>query len=127
MTYQRRNVSIGDVDAFLDKGVLCESVLELLLKVARENLSRDAMIHQPHQVRKCKTGVENILAGPSVHPRLQVFPYRSQSKLWGFFIVRKAQDRYELRSVLPEGCPPEVFEWATQHLRYISLEVQRWT
>ena len=114
LSYQRWNVPLRDLDAFLDKGVMSESVWEFLGKVWRAQLPQSVLVHRPHVLRQGKVSGDNL--PPGLCPRREVFPYCSKSKLWGFFVVTRDESQCCLRAFLPEGGPPEAFEWAKKHM-----------
>ena len=98
------------------KGTLEASMFELLAHVLRQHLPREVFIHQPHKLRSKRTGPDQ-LPKHAGSPRVQVFPYRSNSKQWCVFMVTKENESYELRVVTPERFDAAAFDWATTHLR----------
>ena len=100
----------------LQKGTLDASMFELLANVLRQHLPKDVFIHQPHKLRSKRTGPDQLPKHVG-SPRVQIFPYRSNSKQWCVFIVTKANEKYELRVVTPEQFDATAFDWATTHLR----------
>ena len=118
LSYRGWNVGLTDFDALLEKGNLEPSTWELLANVLRASLPRDILLRQAHVLRKQKTGVEH-LPRHAQDPRVQVFPYRSNSKQWAMFVVTRVEEsRYTLRVVVPMKYDEEAFSWAVSHLQY---------
>ena len=118
LTYRGWSVSLADFDALLEKGTLEVSTWEMLAHVLRTSLPHDVLLRQAHVLRKQKTGLEHF-SKHSRNPRIQIFPYRSNSKQWAMFLVtRNEDDRYSLRAVLPMDHDKEAFSWAIKHLQF---------
>ena len=118
LSYRGWNVGLTDFDALLEKGVLEPSTWELLANVLRSSLPRDVLLRQAHMLRKQKTGVEHLPRHAN-DPRVQIFPYRSNSKQWAMFIVTRIEEkRYSLRAIVPMNHDEEAFSWAVNHLKY---------
>ena len=98
------------------KGTLEPSMFELLANVFRQRLPKDVFLHRPHVLRSQKTGPEQ-LPKHNATPRIQVFPYRSNSKMWAVFLITSTEEGHELHVVRPEKYDVEAFDWATNHLR----------
>ena len=102
LSYRRWNVSLTDLDALLEKGVLEPSTWELLAGVLRASLPSDVLLRQPHLLRTQKTGVEHLPRNAR-NPRMQIFPYRSNSKQWAMFVVTWVEEeQYSLRAIAPK-------------------------
>ena len=115
LTYRGWSVSLADFDALLEKGTLEVSTWEMLAHVLRTSLPRDVLLRQAHVLRKQKTGLEH-LPKHSKTPRIQIFPYRSNSKQWAMFLVTRNEDeRYSLRAVLPMDHDQDAFSRAIKH------------
>ena len=124
LSYRGWNVGLTDFDALLEKGTLEPSTWELLANVLRASLPRDILLRQAHVLRKQKTGVEH-LPRHMQDPRVQVFPYRSNSKQWAMFVVTRVEkNRYTLRVVAPMTYDEEAFGWAVSHLQY-QFQIKR--
>ena len=118
LVYRSWKVSISDVDALLDKGILEPSAWELLANVLRFSLPRDVLLRRAHELRSKKTGLEH-LPKHTKEPRVQIFPYRSNSKQWAVFIVTWVEvKRYTLRGVVPMDYDDDAFSWAVSHLQF---------
>ena len=118
LSYRRWNVSLTDFDALLEKGVLEPSTWELLAGVLRASLPSDVLLRQPHLLRKQKTGMEH-LPRSAKNPRMQIFPYRSNSKQWAMFVVTWVEEeQYSLRAIVPKEFAEEAFSWAISHLKH---------
>ena len=118
LSYRRWNVGLTDFDALLEKGVLEPSTWELLAGVLRASLPSDVLLRQPHLLRKQKTGMEH-LPRSAKNPRMQIFPYRSNSKQWAMFVVTWVEEeQYSLRAIVPKGFAEEAFSWAISHLKH---------
>ena len=108
-----------DFDKFVSSGVcepsMCEFIMHLLR--LRRQIPKDVFVRQPHILRNSKTGDENLPKG--VRPRVQIFPYRSNSKKWALFFLERDEAVKKLRCVmLAETYEPEAFEWAVNHFRH---------
>ena len=118
LSYRRWNVGLTDFDASLEKGVLEPSTWELLAGVLRASLPSDVLLRQPHLLRKQKTGMEH-LPRSAKNPRMQIFPYRSNSKQWAMFVVTWVEEeQYSLRAIVPKEFAEEAFSWAISHLKH---------
>ena len=49
---------------------------------------------------------------------MQVFPYRSNSNAWAFYLLTEHEDGYTLQVVTPKEYAAEAFDWATKHLQF---------
>ena len=116
VTYRKWKVNLSEYDMLLQKGTLEASMFELLANVLRQHLPTDVFIHQPHKLRSKRTGPDQLPKHAGAL-RLQLFPYRSNSKQWCLFLLTKANESYELRVVTPEQFDAAAFDWATTHLR----------
>ena len=116
LTYRRWKVVLKEYDMLLHKGTLEPSMFELLANVFRQHLPQDVFVHRPYVLRSKKTGPEQIPKHVT-SPRIQVFPYRSNSKMWALYLLVKTNEKYTLRVVTPEKYDAEAFDWATNHLR----------
>ena len=102
LSYRRWNVGLTDFDALLEKGVLEPSTWELLAGVLRASLPSDVLLRQPHLLRKQKTGMEHLPRNAK-NPRMQIFPYRSNSKQCAAFVVTCVEEeQYSLRAIVPK-------------------------
>ena len=108
---------LTDYDMLLQKGVLEPSMFELLANIFRQYLPKDVVLHRPHILRSQKTGPDQITKHSAV-PRVQIFPYRSNSKMWAVFLVTHTEEKYSLHVVTPAKFDVEAFDWATNHLRW---------
>ena len=118
LSYRGWNVGLSDYDALLEKGVLEPSTWELLANVLRALLPRDVLLRQVHVLRQQKTGVEHLPRNAK-DPRIQVLPYRSNSKQWAMFIVTRVdEEQSALRVLVPMKHDEEAFSWAISHIQY---------
>ena len=69
---------------FVSSGAMSPAVFELLAQVLRPILPKDILLRQSHILRKGKCGDDSLPRGSK--PRLQIFPYRSDSKRWSLFV-----------------------------------------
>ena len=116
VSYRQWKVSLIEYDELLEKGSLEPSMMELLMNFLRPHLPRDIFIKQPFALRSKKTGLEHL--PKNAKPRVQVFPYRSNSKTWAFYLLIENDDGYTLQVVTPKKYAAEAFEWATKHLQF---------
>ena len=118
LSYRGWNVGLTDVDALIEKDVLEPSTWELIAHVLRSSLPKDVILRQAHVLRKQKTGFEH-LPRHAKDPRIQIFPYRSNSKQWAMFLVTRVEkERYTLCAVVPVDYEKDAFSWAVSHLQY---------
>ena len=80
------------------------------------------LLRQAHVLRSQKTGPEH-LPRYFKNPRIQIFPYRSNSKQWALFFITEKKgadvtESYELRAVMPRNYDKEAFAWAINHLKF---------
>ena len=117
LTFRRWKVQLHDFDLLVQRGVLEPSTWELLALLMRPHLPKDVLLRQPHVLRSRKTGPEH-LPKMSVRPRVQIFPYRSNSKQWSlFFLTENGQD-YTLKAIVPESYEETAFDFAFKHLQF---------
>ena len=116
IAYRGWKVVLTEYDTLLQKGALEPSMVELMAKMLRQHLPKDVLLHRPHQLRSQKTGPDQ-LPKHGESPRVQVFPYRSNSKMWALFLVTCTDGDYTLHVLTPEKYDAEAFDWATNHLR----------
>ena len=116
IAYRGWKVVLTEYDTLLQKGALEPSMVALMAKLLRQHLPKDVLLHRPHQLRSQKTGPDQ-LPNHGESPRVQVFPYRSNSKMWALFLVTCTDGDYTLHVLTPEKYDAEAFDWATNHLR----------
>ena len=122
LTFRGWTVALKEFDELLEKGVLEPSTWELLAHLLRPSLPRDVLLRQAHVLRSQKTGPEH-LPRYFKNPRVQIFPYRSNSKQWALFFITEKKgaddtEGYELRAVMPRNYDKEAFAWAINHLEF---------
>ena len=122
LTFRGWTVALKEFDELLEKGVLEPSTWELLAHLLRPSLPRDVLLRQAHVLRSQKTGPEH-LPRYFKNPRIQIFPYRSNSKQWALFFITEKKgaddtEGYELRAVMPRNYDKEAFAWAISHLKF---------
>ena len=93
-----------------------ESMWELLANVFRTHLPPHTCLCNAYALAKRKTGEERMPKRDP--PTVYIFPYRTRSKHWVMFILRKEGDAYTLHILQPPFLEPAAVEWATKHLQF---------
>ena len=116
VSYRQWKVSLLEYDELLEKGILEPSTLELLMNFVRPHLPKEIFVKQPFALRSKKTSEDHL--PKNVKPRVQVFPYRSNSQAWAFYLVTKHEDENTLQVITPTKYAAEAFDWATKQLKF---------
>ena len=76
-------VPLAQHNTLLEKGSLEPSVMELYLSFLKPHLPEDVLVKNVFALRSKKTSLDHL---PKYkNPRVQVFPYRSNSNIWACF------------------------------------------
>ena len=118
--YYSLAVYVAEVHKYLREGSVEPGLFGLLVKLLTLHLPPHIRVHPSHVVRHKQVDRALRLPVRTRHPddsRLDVFPYRSNSKLWSFFLVRSTEaDGRSLKIILPRHHPAMAFEWAIWYM-----------
>ena len=95
---------------------MSESMLDFLANVLRIYLPYYACLCNAHMLPKGKTG--EVLLRKHDQKSLYIFPYRTRSKYWVMFILRKEDDAHTLHILHPRETDLTALEWATKHFMF---------
>ena len=108
-------VPLMQYNTLLEKGSLEPSVMELYLSFLKPHLPEDVLVKNVFALRSRKTSLDHL---PKYkNPRVQVFPYRSNSNIWAFFLITTTESGHTLHIVTPHTYTSEALDWATKHLQ----------
>ena len=115
LRYRGWSVPVFEVDSFLNSGALTPAMFELFVKLLIPYLPATTVLRNVFDLRRNRCSLDT-LRGRKVSPKVQIFPYLSNSKNWALFIVDKAQEGTTLRKVMPETYAEKAFEHVIQKL-----------
>ena len=116
LRYQGWTVPLKEIHSFLRSGTLTPAILELLAKHVHPFLPRTTVLRRATGLRRNKANTDH-LGNRRTKPTIQLFPYLSDTKAWGLFVVDTTDATAPtLHRVLPELHAERAFEYVTKSL-----------
>ena len=118
LSFNGWDAPLADWDAYAKTGTLSKASMGLLIQVFEKLLPRDIHFHQSFAAEQEPIPLDFVSKKTRQRPRIQCFPYRSVSKLWGVYIVEETRDTtstaFKVFALLPKDCDPRAFEYTTK-------------
>ena len=116
ITYCRWKLHLADLDTLVPRGTMSESMWEFLANVLRIYLPHHTGLCNAHVLPKGKTG--EVLLRKHEQKSLYIFPFRTRSKHWVMFLLRKEDAAHTLHILHPPDIEDTAREWAINHFKF---------
>ena len=114
--YQGWSVPLTDVEGFLRSGTLTTGMFELFAKLLHPYFPRTTVLRHATDLRRNRGSTE-YLRNKKTKPRIQLFPYQSNSKAWALFVIDQSNEQATtLHRIMPETYAEKTFEHVTHSL-----------